>query len=55
MASWRQLPSLHPVWKLLKPHIKGVMAINTVGRELLIPAGGVADHTLSLGGGGANV
>ena len=54
VASWRQLPSLHPVWKLLKPHIKGVMAINTVGRERLIPAGGVADHTLSLGGGGAN-
>ncbi|KAK2554379.1 Allene oxide synthase-lipoxygenase protein [Acropora cervicornis] len=40
VASWRQLPSLHPVWKLLKPHIKGVMAINTVGRERLIPAGG---------------
>ena len=31
------------------------MAINTLGRERLIPAGGVADHTLSLGGGGANV
>jgi len=28
------------------------MAINTLGRERLIPAGGVADNTLSLGGGG---
>jgi len=52
VASWRQLPSLHPLWKLLMPHVRGVMAINTVGRERLIPAGGVADHTLSVGGGG---
>ena len=52
MASRRQLPSLHPLWKLLSPHVRGVMAINTLGRERLIPAGGVADNTLSLGGGG---
>jgi len=52
VASRRQLPSLHPLWKLLAPHLKGVMAINTLGRERLIPAGGVADNTLSLGGGG---
>lgn len=52
VAYWRQLPSLHPLWKLLTPHVRGVLAINTVGREKLIPAGGVADNTLSLGGGG---
>lgn len=52
VATWRQLPSVHPLWKLLIPHIKGVLAINTVARELLLPAGGVADHTLSVGGGG---
>lgn len=54
VATWRQLPSLHPLWKLLTPHLRGVFAINTVGREKLIPAGGVADHTLSVGGGGKN-
>jgi len=54
LASWRNLPSLHPVWKLLIPHVRGVLAINTLGRERLIPAGGVADNTLSLGGGGKN-
>lgn len=54
VASWRQLPSLHPLWKLLTPHLRGVFAINTVGREKLIPAGGMADHTLSVGGGGKN-
>ncbi|KAM7441264.1 arachidonate 5-lipoxygenase [Porites harrisoni] len=52
VACWRQLPSLHPLWKLLIPHIRGVIAINTLGRERLIPAGGVADNTLSVGGGG---
>ena len=52
VACWRQLPSIHPLWKLLQPHVRGVLAINTLGRERLIPAGGVADNTLSLGGGG---
>lgn len=52
VACRRQLPSLHPLWKLLSPHVRGVIAINTLGRERLIPAGGVADNTLSLGGGG---
>ncbi|XP_078365380.1 allene oxide synthase-lipoxygenase protein-like isoform X2 [Oculina patagonica] len=52
VASYRQLPTLHPLWKLLSPHIRGVLAINTVGRERLIPAGGVADLTLTVGGGG---
>ena len=52
VACWRQLPSPHPVWKLLFPHIKGVMAINTLGRGRLIAKGGVSDQTLSIGGGG---
>lgn len=55
VACRRHLPSLHPLWKLLAPHIKGVIAINTIGRERLIFAGGVADNTLSVGGGGMNV
>ena len=52
VATWRQLPSLHPMWKLLFPHIKGVMAINTLGRQKLIGEGGVADRAMSIGGGG---
>lgn len=54
VACWRNLPSLHPVWKLLTPHMRGVLAINTLARERLLPAGGVADNTISVGGGGKN-
>lgn len=52
VSAWRNLPSVHPVWKLLYPHTKGIMAINTLGRKTLIPEGGLADQVLSIGGGG---
>jgi len=52
VASYRQLPTLHPLYKLLSPHIRGVLAINTLGRDVLIAEGGVADNTLTVGGGG---
>lgn len=52
VATRRQLPSIHPLWKLLSPHLRGTLAINTLGREKLIPAGGIADYSLSIGGGG---
>lgn len=28
VAAWRQLPSVHPVFKVLFPHLRSVMAIN---------------------------
>lgn len=52
VSTWRNLPSIHPVFKLLFPHIKSVMAINTLGRKELISTGGISDLTLSIGGGG---
>ena len=52
VAAWRNLPSIHPVFKLLFPHIRSIMAINTLGRKELINAGGISDVTLSIGGGG---
>ncbi|XP_031557674.1 allene oxide synthase-lipoxygenase protein-like [Actinia tenebrosa] len=52
VSSWRNLPSIHPVFKLLFPHIRSVMAINTLGRKDLINKGGISDVTLSIGGGG---
>ena len=52
VATYRQVPTLHPLYKLLSPHIRGVLAINTLGRDVLIAEGGVADNTLTVGGGG---
>lgn len=52
VASWRQLPSIHPVFKLLFPHLRSVMAIDTIGRNELTVKGGIVDKTLSIGGGG---
>jgi arachidonate 5-lipoxygenase len=52
VAAWRDLPSIHPVFKLLFPHIRSVMAINTLGRKELISKGGISDVTLSIGEGG---
>ena len=33
VAAWRQLPSLHPVFKILFPHLRSVMAINNFIRH----------------------
>ena len=52
VAMWRNLPSVHPVWKLLYPHTKGIMAMNTLARKDLIPVGCLAEKVLSIGGGG---
>ncbi|XP_068704039.1 allene oxide synthase-lipoxygenase protein-like [Montipora foliosa] len=52
VATWRQLPSVHPVFQFLFPHLRSVMAINTLGRNELIAEGGIIDKTLSVGGGG---
>lgn len=52
VATWRNLPSIHPIFKLLFPHIRSIMAINTMGRKELISKGGISDITLSIGGGG---
>ena len=52
VASWRQLSSIHPIFQLLFPHLRSIMAINTIGREELVSEGGIVDKTLSIGGGG---
>ena len=52
LSTWRNLASAHPIFKLLQPHIYGVLAIDTIGRKELIGSGGIVDQSLSLGGGG---
>ncbi|XP_041644928.1 polyunsaturated fatty acid 5-lipoxygenase-like [Cheilinus undulatus] len=52
IAMYRQLPAVHPMFKLLIPHVRFTIAINTRVREQLICKHGLFDKANSSGGGG---
>ncbi|XP_054886024.1 polyunsaturated fatty acid 5-lipoxygenase [Poeciliopsis prolifica] len=52
IAMFRQLPAVHPAFKLLIPHIRYTIAINTKAREQLICECGIFDKANATGGGG---
>ncbi|XP_068111325.1 polyunsaturated fatty acid 5-lipoxygenase-like [Hyperolius riggenbachi] len=52
IAMYRQLPAVHPLFKLLVPHVRYTIAINTKGREQLINKSGLFDKANAIGGGG---
>lgn len=55
MALFRNLPSCHPVHKILRQHVQLVIANNVLGREKLIAPGGAAERCMTLGlGSGEN-
>ncbi|KAI9079311.1 hypothetical protein K1719_038712 [Acacia pycnantha] len=49
IAAHRQLNVMHPIFKLLKPHMKYTMQINALSREALINGGGIIESDFSCG------
>ncbi|KAK7412346.1 hypothetical protein VNO78_03801 [Psophocarpus tetragonolobus] len=49
IAAHRQLSVMHPIFKLLKPHLKHTLQINALARETLINEGGIIESDFSPG------
>uniref|UniRef100_UPI00398ED148 polyunsaturated fatty acid 5-lipoxygenase-like isoform X1 n=2 Tax=Pristiophorus japonicus TaxID=55135 RepID=UPI00398ED148 len=52
IALYRQFAAVHPLFKLLVPHVRFTIAINTKAREQLICECGLFDKANGTGGGG---
>ena len=49
MSVLRNLPAVHPVYKLLAPHLHHVMAINTIYRKHVMPNSKALAEILAIG------
>ena len=52
VATMKNLPDAHPVYKLLQPHFRYTVGINSAARRALINDGGLIDYIFSIGGKG---
>ncbi|XP_004857531.1 hydroperoxide isomerase ALOXE3 [Heterocephalus glaber] len=49
MATLRQLPLCHPIFKLLLPHTRYTLQVNTIARATLLNPDGLVDQVTSIG------
>ncbi|XP_028751962.1 linoleate 13S-lipoxygenase 2-1, chloroplastic-like [Neltuma alba] len=49
IATNRQLSAMHPIYRLLHPHLRYTMAINALARQALISANGIIEISFSTG------
>lgn len=49
IATNRQLSSMHPIYKLLHPHMRYTLEINALARQSLINGGGIIEACFSPG------
>ncbi|XP_004310200.1 PREDICTED: lipoxygenase 6, chloroplastic [Fragaria vesca subsp. vesca] len=49
IATHRQLSSMHPIYKLLHPHMRYTLEINALARQALINGGGIIEASFSPG------
>ncbi|KAF8378126.1 hypothetical protein HHK36_029463 [Tetracentron sinense] len=49
IASHRQLSSMHPIYKLLHPHMRYTLELNALSRQGLVNGGGIIEACFSLG------
>nr|KYP38225.1 hypothetical protein KK1_040535 [Cajanus cajan] len=47
IATNRHLSTLHPIYKILQPHLRYTLAINSLAREILINANGIIENSFS--------
>ncbi|KAL6118860.1 uncharacterized protein ACO6RY_03564 [Pungitius sinensis] len=52
VATLRQLPAVHPIYKLMAPHLRYTLEINCRGRSQLISPDGIFKRVVSTGGEG---
>ncbi|PRQ28947.1 putative linoleate 13S-lipoxygenase [Rosa chinensis] len=49
IATHRQLSAMHPIYRLLKPHMRYTMKINALARQFLINSEGIIESTFTAG------